>query len=130
MSSLSALEMIQIIASWKRRSSPAKRQIDRTRYSEEQLKAFDEHVRANFQPVTVLGVFTFKVDWERFDEFPCFHFYMEAFRDFEARRVYPHAGSLDSQPARTVEILKLIEALSAEDRAKEIRKQEAIRVRS
>ena len=124
MSELSAEEMIQIIATWKGRGRPAGKTIDRSQYSEEQLRAFDEHIKEKFQPVKVLGLFVFTVPWDHFPEFPCFHFYREAYWDYEARRVYPHEGALDSQLARTVEILKLIGALVEE----ETKKRGAIRV--
>lgn len=129
MSGLSAVEMVQIVASWKQRTAKSGPKIDRSKYTAAELDALDKHVAANFQPVKVIDLFVFKQSWESFDGFPGFGFFFEAFKDFVANRVYPHAGALADQPARTIEILKLLEAIRDEEVAIENRKREVHGVR-
>lgn len=118
--------MAQVIATWKVRNAPAKT-IDRSRYTAEQLKALDEQIRTRFEPVVVLKSLVFKKPWAEFEAFPCFSFYLEAFRNYRAGRGFPHDGGLDSQPSRTMIIMSLMGALLDEEEAQAQKKQRGLR---
>lgn len=122
MSSLGMGEVVSLIAEWKRISGKKSVSIDKSKYTEAQLKVLEQHQKSFSRKTKVLDLFEFQKDWKEFDSFPNFGFFVTAFTQFEKHGHYPHEGSLDSQPNRTIEILNLLTSLRREEEEQEMKK--------
>lgn len=115
---------MQIIATFKKSLNPSKNKIDRSRYTEAQLKALDQQLEKS-SPTIILETFSFKKPFEEFEDFPNFGFYATAFKGFDQHGTFPHEGPLDNQPNRTMEVLNLLSALRAEEETNESKKHQS-----
>lgn len=116
-SSLDLKEFVLIIASF---HSIGAKELDYSRYSEDQIKAMESAER--FNPVTSLGVkFT-----QPLRNYPClnFDFYMTLWSQYENHGTLPFMGCLVDQPAFVIDVLNTLKALVNESREKERKRQE------
>lgn len=130
MSTLSFREYVSIVASTHLvyKNEPDKKEIDRSRYSPEQLKVLEETLKLESRGASVdnkILNLRFSEPLKKFaDQVYNFDYFLTLYMSYKNHGLLPFEGSHADQPNKIIEVFNIINAVVTELQIKDQKKQE------
>lgn len=130
MSTLSFREYVNLVASTQLayKNEPDKKEIDRTKYKPEQLKALEEALRLESKGALVdnkILNLRFNEPLKKFaDQVYNFDYLLTLFVNYKTHGLLPFEGTISDQPNKIIEVFNTINSVVTELQIKDQKKQE------